>query len=296
MEVSLSDNTDKSNKRKILIILCLLKMILLVLILTRIFGIFIILTDISNVFIYMPQLVPFFFMNQVSFVFILILTMLYIYWKYILPKFAWGNNIKFDAIHIWVIIALILINFFYRFSSLSMLISINMEQYFPLILGIIGVIIYILRCFSKEKDITYFGLIMAYWIGPIIFEISSFLIALGLPSVGSLILTLSTIGHSIWKGLLFSTPAGAGGEAPGGAGIGGNIGYVTGSQPSGPLMYLVQPTCIHYARGPTENGLIYVKFTGSPRDPGQVSNCPRGFTTPFFQWGVVRFLQRVWEQ
>ncbi len=219
--------------------------------------------------------------------------MLYIFWKYILPKFSLGNKIKFDPIDIWVIIALIIINFFYRFSFLSLLISINMEQYFPLILGIIGVIIYILRCFNKEKDITYFGLITAYLIGPIIFEIYSSLIALGLPSGASLILTLSTIGHSIWEGLLFSTPAGAGGVAPSGAGLGGNIEYVTGFQPSGPLRYLVRPIRIHYVGGLSENGLIYAGSTRSPRDPGLVSNWPKDFTTPFYEWEVIRFRQAV---
>jgi F-type H+-transporting ATPase subunit 8 len=37
----------------------------------------------------MPQLIPFFFINQVTYVFLLILLVLYILSKYILPGFAW---------------------------------------------------------------------------------------------------------------------------------------------------------------------------------------------------------------
>nr|QCS25173.1 ATP synthase subunit 8 [Arthothelium ruanum] len=36
----------------------------------------------------MPQLVPFYFVNQITFVFIVMLIMLYILSKYILPKFV----------------------------------------------------------------------------------------------------------------------------------------------------------------------------------------------------------------
>jgi len=36
----------------------------------------------------MPQLVPFYFINQVTFAFILLITMIYVFSKYILPRFA----------------------------------------------------------------------------------------------------------------------------------------------------------------------------------------------------------------
>lgn len=36
----------------------------------------------------MPQLVPYFFINQVTFGFILIITMIYVFSKYILPLFT----------------------------------------------------------------------------------------------------------------------------------------------------------------------------------------------------------------
>jgi len=36
----------------------------------------------------MPQLIPFYFINQVTFVFGLILIILYVFSKYILPKFV----------------------------------------------------------------------------------------------------------------------------------------------------------------------------------------------------------------
>lgn len=36
----------------------------------------------------MPQLIPFYFINQVTFVFALILIILYVFSKYILPKFV----------------------------------------------------------------------------------------------------------------------------------------------------------------------------------------------------------------
>jgi len=36
----------------------------------------------------MPQLVPFYFVNQVTFVFALLLVMIYVFSKYILPKFV----------------------------------------------------------------------------------------------------------------------------------------------------------------------------------------------------------------
>jgi len=36
----------------------------------------------------MPQLVPFFFVNQVIFAFVLLIIMIYVFSKYILPKFV----------------------------------------------------------------------------------------------------------------------------------------------------------------------------------------------------------------
>jgi len=36
----------------------------------------------------MPQLVPFYFMNQVTFAFILLIIMIYVFSKYILPRFV----------------------------------------------------------------------------------------------------------------------------------------------------------------------------------------------------------------
>jgi len=39
-------------------------------------------------FIYMPQLVPFYFLNQITFAFILLILMTYVFSKYILPRFV----------------------------------------------------------------------------------------------------------------------------------------------------------------------------------------------------------------
>jgi len=36
----------------------------------------------------MPQLVPFYFINQVTFAFILLIVMVYVFSKYILPRFV----------------------------------------------------------------------------------------------------------------------------------------------------------------------------------------------------------------
>ena len=36
----------------------------------------------------MPQLVPFYFINQVTFAFILLVIMIYVFSKYILPRFV----------------------------------------------------------------------------------------------------------------------------------------------------------------------------------------------------------------
>jgi len=36
----------------------------------------------------MPQLVPFYFMNQVVFAFILLIVMIYVFSKYVLPRFV----------------------------------------------------------------------------------------------------------------------------------------------------------------------------------------------------------------
>jgi F-type H+-transporting ATPase subunit 8 len=36
----------------------------------------------------MPQLTPFYFINQVTFAFILLVTMVYLFSKYILPRFV----------------------------------------------------------------------------------------------------------------------------------------------------------------------------------------------------------------
>jgi F-type H+-transporting ATPase subunit 8 len=41
-----------------------------------------------KLYIYMPQLVPFYFINQVSYGFLLLLILLYILSKYILPLFT----------------------------------------------------------------------------------------------------------------------------------------------------------------------------------------------------------------
>nr|YP_009629588.1 ATP synthase F0 subunit 8 [Lecanora saxigena]QBP39473.1 ATP synthase F0 subunit 8 [Lecanora saxigena] len=35
----------------------------------------------------MPQLVPFYFLNQITFVFILLIFMVYVFSKYVLPRF-----------------------------------------------------------------------------------------------------------------------------------------------------------------------------------------------------------------
>jgi F-type H+-transporting ATPase subunit 8 len=40
------------------------------------------------IFIKMPQLIPFFFVNQVIFTFIILIVLIYIFTKYILPKFV----------------------------------------------------------------------------------------------------------------------------------------------------------------------------------------------------------------
>ena len=39
-------------------------------------------------FFYMPQLVPFYFLNQITFAFILLIVMTYTFSKYILPRFV----------------------------------------------------------------------------------------------------------------------------------------------------------------------------------------------------------------
>jgi len=36
----------------------------------------------------MPQLVPFYFINQVTFAFVVLVTMIYVFSKYILPRFV----------------------------------------------------------------------------------------------------------------------------------------------------------------------------------------------------------------
>jgi len=36
----------------------------------------------------MPQLVPFYFVNQVTFAFVLLIVMIYLFSKYILPRFV----------------------------------------------------------------------------------------------------------------------------------------------------------------------------------------------------------------
>nr|YP_009154287.1 ATP synthase F0 subunit 8 [Pseudogymnoascus pannorum]YP_009348221.1 ATP synthase F0 subunit 8 [Pseudogymnoascus destructans]AKM70297.1 ATP synthase F0 subunit 8 [Pseudogymnoascus pannorum]APY18127.1 ATP synthase F0 subunit 8 [Pseudogymnoascus destructans] len=36
----------------------------------------------------MPQLVPFYFINQVTFAFVILVTMIYVFSKYILPRFV----------------------------------------------------------------------------------------------------------------------------------------------------------------------------------------------------------------
>jgi len=41
----------------------------------------------NNIYI-MPQLVPFYFINQVTFSFILLILMIYMFSKYILPRFV----------------------------------------------------------------------------------------------------------------------------------------------------------------------------------------------------------------
>jgi F-type H+-transporting ATPase subunit 8 len=40
-----------------------------------------------SIYITMPQLVPFYFINQVTFTFFLLIVMIYMFSKYILPRF-----------------------------------------------------------------------------------------------------------------------------------------------------------------------------------------------------------------
>jgi len=42
----------------------------------------------------MPQLLPFFFVNQISFSFITLLALIYIFSKYILPVFTFGQVVR----------------------------------------------------------------------------------------------------------------------------------------------------------------------------------------------------------
>ena len=42
----------------------------------------------------MPQLIPFYFINQLSFTFLILLTLIYLFSKYILPFFATQQVIR----------------------------------------------------------------------------------------------------------------------------------------------------------------------------------------------------------
>ena len=45
-------------------------------------------------FIYMPQLIPYFFFNQIIFSFIILFSIVYIFSKYILPQFTFQQVIR----------------------------------------------------------------------------------------------------------------------------------------------------------------------------------------------------------
>lgn len=42
----------------------------------------------NNIFTQMPQLIPFYFLNQLSFAFLTLLALIYVFSKYILPVFT----------------------------------------------------------------------------------------------------------------------------------------------------------------------------------------------------------------
>ena len=42
----------------------------------------------------MPQLIPFYFVNQLSFSFLTLLTLIYVFSKYILPSFAYQQVVR----------------------------------------------------------------------------------------------------------------------------------------------------------------------------------------------------------
>ena len=42
----------------------------------------------------MPQLIPFFFVNQISFTFLTLLTLIYVFSKYILPSYTYQQVVR----------------------------------------------------------------------------------------------------------------------------------------------------------------------------------------------------------
>lgn len=52
------------------------------------------LINIKNIEIKMPQLIPFYFLNQLSFAFLTLITLIYIFSKYILPLFTFQQVIR----------------------------------------------------------------------------------------------------------------------------------------------------------------------------------------------------------
>jgi len=43
----------------------------------------------------MPQLIPFFFINQISFTFVTLLVLIFLFSKYILPSFTYQQVVRF---------------------------------------------------------------------------------------------------------------------------------------------------------------------------------------------------------
>lgn len=105
----------------------------------------------------MPQLVPFFFFNQIVFVFLIILLICVLY-KYVLPKIM-----DIFKKHYFPIIRILIIAFIIRFSVIWLLHIYDIYYMYVYLIGFISVGTYVFICKFRSCEWSWKGIIFAWF-------------------------------------------------------------------------------------------------------------------------------------
>jgi len=107
----------------------------------------------------MPQLVPFFFFNQIVLVFLIIL-LICVSYKYVLPKIMDRNIFK---IHYFPIIKILIIAFMIRFSVIWLLQIYDIYYIYVYLIGLISIGTYVFICKFRNCEWSWKGIILAWF-------------------------------------------------------------------------------------------------------------------------------------